>query len=730
MDKESRRKKRRAVWRIVPGVLFGGVCLFLAYGRGRAAAAAEKEVFVPGSVAAPAFSAQGGFYEEDFELRITVPEGTEVYYTLDGSEPRKGSTGTSLYTAPLRIAKQGKGQPLLKATVVRAVSVTAAGEYSDVQTHTYFVAEGMKERYAVPVVSIVAAPDALYDNETGIFVNPAESGREWERPAHFEYFLPDGQRELSMNIGLRIHGGYSRRMTIKSLRIYARAEYDTQKNFQYDFFSDSIIPAMEKNGEGKAIEKFKRLILRTGGNEGDAWEATYFRDILVQSLMADSLLDLQAYSPTMTYVNGEFYGILNMRERMDERYLASHYNCLEEDVVIYNFAYNTDGNGKVILPPEGKPAFEVVVEEGPAEEKAYFEQAYQFVVTKDMSDEAVYAKAKEYFDINNFIDYLCVELYSGNTDWPHNNCRMWCYVGEPSGEYGLDGKIRIMVYDTDFGFGLYGHKADENTLAPMVSDKGSAQPYRDVLTCLFRAFLENEDFRERFCIRFADLLNTNFAPERIIETIDALEKVYTPLVVEQYAKYGPKFAYSSNVDTARNFARMRANAMRLYLVKEFGLGGRYDLAIRLEDSVHGYVMVNTVTVTPADAAQGGTWTGKMISDFPLTVSAVPEAGYEFAGWEGSVSSKEAVLQFEAGANKKNLTLTPVFVPSGSKTAPDGTEPDDGEQQGSNAPVLPGNTQQEGPAEASEKPNRRPWLILAGVLLAGGAAIFIFKRKNK
>lgn len=728
MNNQVRQEKRKKSLHVLAQVLFGALCLFCVLYGARQAAAAEDDVFVPSSVAAPGFSAQGGFYEESFDLEITVPAGTEVYYTLDGSEPHKGSKGTSLYTAPLRIAKQGKGQSLLKATVVRAVSVTAAGEYSDVQTHTYFVADGMKTRYAVPVVSIVTAPESLYDNETGIFVNPTESGSEWERPAHFEYFLPDGQRELSMNIGLRIHGGYSRKMTIKSLRVYARAEYDTQKNFRYDFFSDSIIPAMEKNGEGKAIEKFKRLILRTGGNEGDAWEATYFRDVLAQSLMADSLLDLQAYSPTMTYINGEFYGILNMRERLDDRYLASHYNCSEDDVVIYNFTYNTDGNGKVILPPEGEPVFQVVVEEGPAKEKAYFEQAYQFVVTKDMSNDAIYAKAKEYFDIDNFIDYLCVELYSGNTDWPHNNCRMWCYVGEPSEEYGLDGKIRIMVYDTDFGFGLYGHKVDENTLAPMVSDRGSAQPYRDVLTCLFRAFLENEEFRTRFCVRFADLLNTNFSPERIIEKIDALEKVYTPLVVEQYAKYGPKMAYASNVETVRNFARMRANAMRLYLIKEFGLGGRYDLAIHLEDDAHGYVKVNTVTITSADTTQGGTWTGKMISDFPLTVSAVPEAGYRFAGWEGSVSSKEAVLQFETDENKKNLTLTPVFVPTDDKTGE--TAPDDGKGQESQAPVVPGNTPQEEQTGASGKTNWRPWLILAGVLLIGGGAVFIFKRKNK
>lgn len=722
----GRKKMKKTRNRLLP-LLFCMLCALTGVRR----AEAEEEVFAPSSVTPPVFSAEGGFYDKEFELELTVPDGTEVYYTLDGSVPRKGNGETLPYTEPLRI-RSGEGGPLLHATVVRAVSVTGDGKYSDVQTHTYFVASGMKERYAVPVISIVTEPASLYDEETGIFANPTQSGRDWERPAHFEYFLPGGQRELAMNVGLRIHGGYSRNMTIKSFRIYARAEYDTQKNFRYDFFSDSMIPAKEKNGGKKTIDKFKRLILRTGGNEGDAWEATYFRDLLAQSLMADSLLDLQAYAPTMTYINGEFYGILNMRERMDDRYLASHYNCSENDIAIYDFEYRTDADGKVILPPEGEPVFNVVVEGGPAGAKSYFEQAYKFVTTEDMSDETAYAKAKEYFDVDNFIDYLCVQLYSGNTDWPHNNCRVWCYTGEESDEYGLDGKFRFLVYDMDFGFGLYGHSADENTLAPMVSDKGSAQPYRDMLTCLLRAFLQNDGFKEQFCTRFMDLLNTNFAADRVIARIDALEKIYTPLTEEQYAKYGPKFPYSSNVETTRSFARMRANAMRLYLVKEFNLGGRYDLVIQTGDEMHGSVKVNTVTLSEEDYARKGSWTGKVCADFPLTISAVPETGYKFTGWKGSVESSEAVLSFAAGEIGKNMELTPVFVPLDGETQE--TQPDEGDGQARQPEQQDGapqdNTRPEAENAAEEKPSAGRWLILAGILLAGAAGVFVYGRKSK
>ena len=526
--------------------------------------AEEEAVFVPSKIPAPEFSVPAGFYDSAFELTLIAPEGTEVYYTLDGSVPSPEGVETVPYTKPISIAlcDGTKGNALPAATVVRAIAVTPEGECSDVQTHSYFVASKMTEWYQVPVISLVAEPDDLYGEETGILSNPEEKGREWERPAHFEYFLPEGKREISMNVGIRINGAYSRRFEMKSLRIYARGEYDTQKNIKYDFFSESMIPATEKNGEQKNIEKFKRLVLRGGGNESDAWETTFFRDILTQSLMVGTSLDLQAYQPAVVFLNGEFYGILNIRERMDDRYLAAHYNCAEEDVVIYGFKYNKDSDGKVILPPEGMDVFEVVAEEGPEEEVSFFEEAYDFVTLNDMSDAAMYAKAQEYFDIGNFIDYLCVQMYCGNTDWPHNNCEAWRYIGEPSGEYGLDGKIRWLLFDTDFGFGLYGHSVEEHVMASMVADQRREQPYRDVLTCLFRAFLKNEEFKQQFKSRFLELLDTNFRASDVVKKVDELAEIYRPLVEEKYLKYGELHPVDFNMKTVRDYAATRPRIIK------------------------------------------------------------------------------------------------------------------------------------------------------------------------
>lgn len=554
----------RRIAGVLLGTLYISICAFFSGETEAVVYAAEEEVFVPSEIPAPEFSKEAGFYEEAFELLLTAPEGTEIYYTLDGSIPDPDRATTMLYSEPVPIdlCDSRKGEGLLSATVVRAMAVTGDGAESDVETKTYFVADRMKDWYQVPVVSLTADPEALYGMDTGIIANPEEKGREWERPAHFEYFLPEGTRELSMNVGVRINGAYSRRFEMKSFRLYARSEYDTQKNFKYDFFSESLIPATEKNGEKKNIEKFKRLLLRGGGNESDAWETTFFRDILIQSLMTGTSLDLQAYQPAVVYVNGEFYGILNIRERMDDRYLASHYNCGEEDVVIYGFKYNKDEEGHVILPPAGQDAFEVVAEEGPEEEVSFFEEAFDFVTGNDMSDEALYQKAQEYFDMENFIDYLCLQMYCGNTDWPHNNCEAWRYTGEPSEEYGLDGKIRWLVFDTEFGFGLYGHRPGEQIIASMVADQHYEQPYRDVLTCLFRAFLKNEGFKQQFQTRFSELLDTNFAAESVLAKVDVLDEIYRPLVEEKYLKYGELHPVAQNMAVVRDYAASRAGYMK------------------------------------------------------------------------------------------------------------------------------------------------------------------------
>src|SRR5699024_1545438 len=137
----------------------------------------------------------------------------------------------------------------------------------------------------------------------------------------------DGKLELSQNAGLRIHGGTSRGASQKSLRLYAKSEYDNEDSFNYEFFND-----LKTKNSNQNMTSFKRLLLRNSGNDRTQ---TMFNDGLIQNLISTlNTVDTQAYQPSIVFINGEYYGIQNIRERMDEYYLADHYGLKLDEVAI------------------------------------------------------------------------------------------------------------------------------------------------------------------------------------------------------------------------------------------------------------------------------------------------------------------------------------------------------------------------------------------------------------
>lgn len=704
----------------------------------------DKEgAFVPSEVKGPQFSQAAGFYQKEFSLELSTETGEKIYYTTDGSVPVAGGNNTTVYSKPIAIRSnenlallsQKDPQLFMKATVVRAIAVDENGRVSDPVTATYLVSNDIFSRYRVPVISLSADADSFYGEENGIFENPEESGREWEREAVFEYFGEDGAREICMNVGVRVHGAYSRRYSFKSMRLYARSDYDTQKNFKYDFFSESILPAVSYNDKDETLTKFKRLILRNGGNEGDAWETTYFRDVLAQATMVGTSLDLQAYRPAVVLINGEFYGTMSIRERMDDRYLSEHYNCSEEDVVIYDFAYEKDMNGYPIYRPD-RDSFQVVIYNGEEEEPLFLDTALRFVYENDMSDPQNYAKAAEYFDIDNFIDYLCLELYCGNTDWPHNNCRAWRYRGETTDGYGLDGKIRWLVFDLDFGYGLYGHSKDESILNMMLTGGNAWMKYEDVLSKLLHAFMVNPEFREKFAGRYVDLINTRFSFRRQNGIIDRLAADFQPSLDEQFAKWGYKQDYKMSVEQVRNYAKQRPSALLLSVPRDLKLGSRFTVQIHSENLSHGTIQINTEILTASDF-ENGSFSGTYFSSLPLKITAVPEEGYRFDFWEGSDVDAETV-SLAAGEGNRNLSLVAHFITEEEyeKKHPKTEAPELSEDETSHTEEIPQKQDEDGTTiliqEEKEKSGSFAWgavAVLIAVSAVAGVAVAFYKKKR-
>lgn len=598
------------------------------------------------------FSKDGGFYTEPFTLTLSSsdPNG-RIYYTLDGSEP---STDSIEYNNPIQIS-DNRGKPnhlsmirttvdhleafwrepegeVFKGTVVRAVAYDENGIAGPVVTQTYWVDEGINGKYTFPIISIATHEDLLFDHSVGLYVNGnwEERGRQAEIPIHIALYEPDGELGFALNAGLRIQGGWNRRVAHKSLRIYARSEYDRQNAIMYDVF-----PGLKKGKSDEPLQRFDRLILRNSGNDHNS---TLFRDAMIQRLVGHMNVDTQAYRPAIVFINGEYWGIHNMRERYDDWHLHNHYGVSRDDITIIENGELGDGD-QIGLD--------------------HYEALLQYVRTYSMEHEQHYQHVVGQVDIDNLIDYNIAQIFIGNTDWPHNNMRLWKYNGTPSDrDFGHDGKWRWMLYDTDFGFGIYRENVpSHDTLSHAVGESDDK--------VLFTYLLNHDDFKNRFINRFADMLNSTFAVERMIAMIDEMAAVVEEEIDEHVARWGTigsKHHWQSQVDAMKSYARARPEYQIKHIEDFFSLSGTYELVLeqRLEQ---GSVRVNSLDITPQTPgiSNAGQWRGTYFNGVPLELTAVPQEGYRFKRWEGLDGLvDEATRPTVFIVPNKNITVVPVY----------------------------------------------------------------------
>ncbi|WP_054637606.1 CotH kinase family protein [Thalassobacillus sp. C254] len=611
------------------------------------------------TAAPPAFSHEGGFYTDEFQLEIEAEEGSTVYYTLDGSEP---TTDSEVYDSPISISDLSSSEPnladitttvlegwdahsvetLFQANVIRAKAIRSDGVKSETITHSYMVDEAGEDRFSLPVISLATDAEHFFHEETGIYVpgihhdenaerpdntgNYHQRGHEWERPASFEFYNEEGERELAEDLGVRIHGGLTRRYPQKSLRLYARHDYG-RGYLDYPFFEEGD------------VQQFERLLLRQSGND---WNSMMFKDAMLQSLVRDFTdVDTQRYRPAVVLLNGEYWGLHNIRERQDDRYIESHYGMDQNDVTILN----ADGS----------------VSDGSPGDEEHYESMLRFVERNDMSDPGNYEYVQTLMDVDNYIDYNVSNIYFGNTDWPHNNLAMWrkntSYA--PDAEPGHDGRWRWLLYDTDFGFQIYAADRTDHYGNPMdythdtihwATDDDSDGPNEPWATSLLRNLLENEEFSEQFVTRFSDLMNTAFEPEYVVNRIDEMASVIEPEMEEQSARWRAPSSFErweQEVEIRREFAADRPEAMREHVINHFDLEGTFNITVN--SSSEGQVVINDYTVEDS-------WEADYFEGSTLEVTAIPEEGYSFAGWEEFEEDEETLhLQVD-----NDINLTPVF----------------------------------------------------------------------
>ena len=534
------------------------------------------------------FSHQGGITDR-FGLSLgPVEPPAEIRYTLDATEPNENS---QVYSGPIDI---------LTTTVVRAAIFRPDYLPSDTQSRTYILGN---TSHVLPIVSLVSDPYNLFDEDYGMYALGtsyensfpyfgANFWEDWERPISFTLYEPGGELGVSINAGAKIFGGWSRGNEQKSMAIYARGSYG---------FSSLDYPVFPDN----PYQSYQALVLRNSGND---WLNVNMRDGVLTGLLKGSGIEHQAYRPSVTYINGEYWGIYNIREKINEHFLASKANVSADEVDLLEF------NGDIIHG-----------------DNADYLQMLSFLNSNSLVNEANYEFIASKIDVDNFILYQVFQIYINNTDWPGNNIKYWRAAG---------GKWRWIVYDTDFGFGVW-NRDDywNNTLAFALESNGPGWPNPPWSTLLFRKLVANQEFRNAFVSRYADELNTRFLPRSINVHLDSLAAHIQPEIAAHYERWGSNYStWQNNLNNMKYFANYRPAVARSHIISQFGLSGTHKLQVTNPITSFGSIQVNSINITQSE------WEGVYFGGVPVKITAKPVPGYKFVSWTGSVQSDSRTLE--------------------------------------------------------------------------------------
>ena len=548
----------------------------------------------------PNFSHQGGYYGKPFAITVEPSEiDCTICYTLDGSTPQYDNC-------------RYFGDPL----IIDSTCVFNAMAFRDGHLASKLVSETFLFRAAhrLPVVSIIADDWSDFYN----LMDPtlAKEGR-------VTYMDENGIKQFYETIELAIAGGASRRHDQKPISLHTQSQLGG-KWLKYPLFPN------------KEMEKYRGFVLRNGGN---SVPHTQFRDAFLQHLVGQlGNVDYLDSRPVVTYINGNYYGIYNIREKKCRHYFESNHNLHPDSInVLLEYEHTLLGNTDS------------------------WNELLTFVESNNLSDFDNLNAVLNKIDVENFIDYQIAEIFYANSDWPMHNVRLW----EPQ---KVDGKWRWILFDLDMSFREY--KLGWNSLKYGLGENNFHSD-RDTKKINERTLLlrkltgESPFFRHRFINRFSDLMNTVFSSEYMLASIDSFQQLYSPEIKEHIDKWyvddeseiTSHKSWLSGIKNLKYFAIDRPDSMRLFIDEQWSLGGWAKVAIENNNVEGGSVQLNTLQLTKDK------WVGDYFLNVPIELTALPREGYKFSHWE---SSRPVDMDLKKQVSKlllkkeEPVTIYPIF----------------------------------------------------------------------
>lgn len=549
----------------------------------------------------PTVDIEGGFYNGNQSVTVTCTDpDAEILYSTNGCEPfSKASSNPAIFTID-------------KNTVLRVCANNPELKKSRAITNTYFINH---RECDLPVVVLSTDPQNFYNSTRGIYVQgsagiagncvdfPANWNQDWERPVHFEYFDKKHKKQVSVDAGVKIFGNCSRANAMKSLRIVARQKEYGHKRIEYKIF------------ENKDINKFKSIVLRNGGNDFDY---TMLRDGIITQLCAQHMdVDVQAFQPASVYLNGEYLGLHNIREKISEHYIDENYGLEDEDIDLL------ENNAQII---EGS-------------DKSYKDLIY-YAEKNSLKDDNNFKYISDRIDVNNYTDYIIAQLFIDNEDWPNNNIKYWKTNGKNS-------KWRWILFGTEYSLGLYGKSASDNSIKRVLVDKDNALGNSAWSSVLMKSMLQNEKYRNMFLQRFAYHIQKTFSADNFNQMADSLLN----LIIKEWQYHSDKYyqqngpsKLQSSVSSLKSWMNSRRSYIWEHLKGVFEIESLINIETKSNNAsarilLNGYNSKENIS-------------GQYFAGIELNLTPDIPAGYTFDKW--LVTDNESTKEY----NTQTLTINP------------------------------------------------------------------------
>jgi hypothetical protein len=533
---------------------------------------------------------------------LSTPQA--LRYTLDGSLPLPMSA------------------PLPDPLAIEQTSVLRVRNFpfGRLPSATYTRLLLVSVEHHLPVVSLVTEPANLWHETAGLYTA-------WENPRSVI-----GQRKASLEyVGalqfegdLELHGGFSRNLARKSFRIR---------------FPTSATAGVELgNALTARTDAAERVVVLRGGGNNIRWRLL---DELFNAVYADTeLLNVapetrlvSPHHPVNLYLNGSYWGIYNLRERIDDAFMQRHVGPGKYDLIKLDLIERNGVWGPTPVAVSG--------------DTESWRLLMETVRGGNASDPVHFARLEAQIDMDGLIDYWLFEVYGANQDWPMHN--VYAYRRRDGDEH----RWRWIVWDADQTFGLNEpHWAGKQFVDPDVDTLKRTTTLRQLLeapdpfegdaggTLLIHHLLENRDFRQRFVIRALDLLNVALREDRIEPKLLALLDEVGPDRTKDLARWqtAPEL-FAEVLQRVRGFLSTRPGHLRDHLSQRFNLGDPVPLTVQIQPAEAGSVQVNTVS------PKRFPWEGVYLQGVSVRLEARSGPGYRFAGWkvDGSPELSEAVL---------------------------------------------------------------------------------------